>query len=753
MRKTLLFSLLLMTGSLLLAQLKNGEDITLEDALGRSIVRMKSFGTIEWLDDGKSYIKYEFNKDNQGTDIIQYDAISGNRTVLVSALKFIPEGQDKSLQLAGINWSQDHKKLLIFTNTKRVWRYNTKGDYWVLDLLTGKLQQLGKNLEPSSMMFTKFSPDGNRVAYVSKLNVYVENLSSGIVTQITKDGGDNIINGTFDWVYEEEFDCRDGFRWSSDGKYIAYWQSDTKGTGVFYIIDNVDSIYPKLIPIPYPKAGTTNSAVKVGIVSSNGGETKWFPIPGDTRNNYIPRMDFIPNSNELIVQQLNRLQNTNTVWICDAATMGIHQVLVDQDKAWVDLFDKIYWIKNQKYFTWISERDGWRHMYLVSRDGKEMNLITKGDFDMSQVERGMEKYAIAGFDEQSGYVYYIASPDNFTQRYLYRSRLDGKGKAERISQAGMDGQHSYNIAPGAKLAIHTFQNHLTPPVTSLVSLPDHKTIKVYEDNKEGKAAFEALHFRPKEFFRVDIGDIILDGWMLKPIKFDSTRKYPVIFHIYGEPASSTVQDSWNTDAYNQYLAQQGYIIMSIDNRGASVARGREWRKCIYGEVGTLASHDQSEATKKIIERYHFVDPDRIGIWGWSGGGSQTLNCMFRYPDVYKTGIAVASVPDERLYDDVYQERYMGLPQENAEGYRKGSPITYAGNLKGNLLVIHGTGDDNVHYQGCEMLINELVKNNKMFSLMSYPMRSHGIYEGINTSKHLYYTMDKFWKTNLPQGPK
>jgi dipeptidyl-peptidase-4 len=717
--------------------------LTLQDIYKTRKYGQQSYGSVRWMKDNIGYSTLELNNRKGGQDIVKYDASSGKKTVLVSSDRLIPEGGTKPLSIADYGWSDDNTKLLLFTNTQKVWRYNTRGDYWVLNLVSGKLQQLGKEVERATMMFAKFSPDASKVAYVSKLNIYVEDILTGETKQLTYDGGGNIINGTFDWVYEEELDDRDGFRWSPDGKYIAYWQSDTKGTGIFYLINNVDSVYSFPIPLPYPKAGTTNSAVKIGVIPSGGGKTKWFDIPGDPRNNYLARMDFIPNSNEVMIQQLNRRQNINTVWVGDITTMNLTNTLSDKDEAFLDIHDNIMWLENEKYFTWTSEMDGWLHLYKVSRDGKQVDLITKGDFDV---------ISISCIDPRGGYVYYIASPDKPTDRYLYRSRIDGKGKAERISPEGMEGQHSYQMSGDAKWAIHTYQNATTPPRISVVNVRGHKEVRLLVSNDEAKKKFVDLGLNPKEFFRVDIGDVILDGWMIKPKDFDPLKKYPVIFYIYGEPAGSTVQNSWDGgDMWHQYLSQKGYLVMSIDPRGTKAPRGREWRKVIYRKVGIIAPKDHAAAVKRIIQEYPYVDPSRIGIHGWSGGGQMTLNCMFRFPDIYKTGIAVAFVADQKNYDTIYQERYMDTPQNNPEGYKDGSPITHAGNLKGNLLIMHGTGDDNVHYQSFEMLTNELIKQNKLFSQMSYPMRSHGINEGENTTLHVRETMEKFWINNLPAG--
>ena len=711
-------------------------ELTLEDIYVKGTFRARGVPQPTWMEDGRSYSALT----EKG--LVRVDAATLAETVIVPQAAFVPEGAARPLRVEDYTWSEDKTKLVIYTNSRRVWRRNTRGDYWLLDVAAGTVRQLGKGLEPSRMMYGKLSPAGDRFAYVYYNNLYVEDVATGERRQLTFDGGDVMVNGNFDWVYEEELSCYDGWRWSPDGKKIAYWHSDTGGTGTFLMIDNIDSLYSFTIPLPYPKAGTTNSAVKVGVVDVETARTGWFPVPGDPRENYIARMEFVPGTDEVMIQQLNRLQNTNTVYYGNVNTLELTPFYEDHDEAFLNVHDNIVWLDGNKYFTWTSEKDGWRHLYRVTRDGKKETLVTKGDFDVINVLR---------IDPKGGYVYYMASPESAVEQYLYRSRLDGKGAAERVTPRGFTGTYSYNISPGAKYALCSFSNHETPRVYEMVSLPDHKTVRRLEDNAALKAVYDSYGFRTREYFQVDIGEAVLDGWMIKPRDFDPAKKYPVIFHIYGEPASSTVQDSWSGDYWNQLLAQQGYIIASIDPRGTNNPKGREWRKCIYGKVGILAMADHAKAVRLAEEMFPFMDPERVGVWGWSGGGSSTAHLMFEHPDIYSVGIAVAGVYSQRLYDSIYQERYMGLPSTNPDGYREGSPITHAAGLQGDLLLIHGTGDDNVHYQSLEMLVNELVKQGKMFSMMSYPMRTHGISERENTTMHLYRTMLKYWLEHLPAG--
>ena len=732
----------------IIAQEEDKSSITIDRLFNTRDFTSERFGPVRFLDNGEGYTSLEKSENvKEARDIIKYNTKSGEREILVPANLLIPEGDTTALSISNYEWSPDKNLLLIFTNTARVWRYNTRGDYWVLNLTTKKLMKLGGDAPESSLMFAKFSPDNNNVAYVSEHNIFVQNLNDGSITKLTFDGSKTTINGTFDWVYEEELDDRDGFRWSPDSKYIAYWQLDAAGIGEFLMINTTDSIYSYTIPVQYPKVGTTNSACKVGVVSADGGKTIWMSVPGDPRNNYIARMDWTGNSDEIYVQKLNRMQNQLDIMLCDVKTGNVKTILTENDKAWIDINDDMHWYNDGKNFTWISERDGWRHLYDVSRDGKNVKLITPGNYDVIEIET---------IDFKNGWIYYIASPENPAQRYLFRVSLDGKGTVEQITPSDLSGTNSYQVSGSSNYAIHTYSNVNTPPVIDLVDLPSHKVVRELVNNEKLIKTINELKRLPAEFFKVKTAEnIILDGWVIKPPDFDPHKKYPVLYYLYGHPAAQTVLDRWGGFNYLWYLmlAQNGYIIMSVDNRGTPAPRGRDFRKYIYKNVGGLVSKDQAEAMEEIIKQYNFVDPDRVGVWGWSGGAVSTLNLMFRYPDIFKTGMAVAPVTDERLYDTIYSERYMSTPTDNADGYIESAPLTYAKNLKGNLLVVHGTGDDNVHYQNTERLINELVKYNKQFSMMAYPNRSHGIYEGQGTRLHLFTLLTNYLYNNLPAGAK
>ncbi len=699
-----------------------------------------------------------------GRAIVQIDPKTGTKTTLVPAERLVPQGAQAQIAVEEFDLSPDKSKLLIFTNSARVWRSNTRGDYWALDLKSGKLQKLGGDAKPSSLMFAKLSPDGTRAGYVRENNLYVEDLATGAIKQLTTDGSRILINGTFDWVYEEELFCRDGWRWSPDGKRIAYWQLNQEGVKDFLLVNYTDALYPKVLSFPYPKAGEMNSAARVGVIAADGGATRWFEVPGDPRNNYLPRMEWAANSDEVVIQQLNRLQNTLILMMGDARTGKVQPILTEKDDAWVDVswgnigWDKVglargdaEWIANGQRFLWTSERDGWRHVYSISRDGKDVKCITPGNFDLVTVEKVVE----IDSDNTGGWLYFSASPDNATQSYLYRVPLHKEGKMERLTPAAQPGLHSYQIASDGSVAIHTYSTFSKAPVTEIVGLPSHNRINVIVENKDLQARLDALRPTPTEFIRVDIGDgVALDGWVIKPPNFDAKLRYPVLFHVYGEPAGQTVLDTWGgvTRLWHTMLAQQGYIVISVDNRGTPAPRGRAWRKSIYRQMGIRNSLDQAAAARAVA-KWPYVDARRIGIWGWSGGGSSSLNAIFRYPDIYSMAMSVAPVPDIRYYDTIYQERYCGLPQDHPDEYKQSSPITFAGQLTGNLLIVHGTGDDNVHYQGTESLINALVAANKPFTMMAYPNRSHGIYEGPGTTKHLYSLLTRYLNEKLPPGPR
>ena len=713
-------------------------------------------GKINWTADGNAYTKV---KDG---NIIQINPVTEEEMVVVSKEKLINPETNKALVPQSYEFNGNYTQVLIFTNTVKVWRYNTMGDYWLYDIIADKLTKMGKTLTSQSLMFAKFSPDGKAVAYVSEHNIFAEDIGSGEITKLTQDGTRKLINGTFDWAYEEEFSCRDGFRWSPEGTSIAFWQVDATKIRDYYMLNTTDSNYSQVIPVEYPKVGESPSAVKIGVVNVNTRRIKWMNIEGDPQQNYLPRMEW-SGKNELVVQQLNRRQQESKLLYCNVPDGSATTFWAENSPAWVDLNADDprgwNWINKGKYFIWISEKDGWRHLYKISRNGQTEVKLTTGPYDIDEIKC---------IDEDNNVIYFTASPYNATQLYLYKLNIEKPSQLSKIFKGknitkeefdavyahGRDGTHGYQISPNGKFAYHTYSSHNTPPVKEWIRLPQNAPVN---EAKSIEATAKIDSTVDVEFVKIKTDDqITLNAWINKPKNFDSTKKYPVVFYVYGEPAASTVIDAYgaqNNFLYKGDIRADGYIQVTIDNRGSPVLKSAAWRKSIYRKIGDVNINDMAKGFTKLLEMKPYMDKERTAVWGWSGGGSSTLHLLFRYPDLFQTGIAIAAVSNQLFYDNIYQERYMGLPQENREDFINGSPVTYAKNLKGNLLYIHGTGDDNVHYANAELLLNELIKYNKQFQFMAYPNRTHSISEGAGTFEHLSTLYTNYLRAHCPPGAK
>jgi len=719
--------------------------------------RAKTFRGGEWLGTGDYYLALEPAATGEGGDIVRYQTSTGARDILVAAGRLIPAGEKTPLPVEDYAMSPDGQQVLVFTNSQTVWRQNTRGDYWVLDLKSGALRKLGGDAPPSSLMFAKFSPDNTRVGYVRGNNVYVEELAGGKITQLTQDGSDTVINGTSDWVNEEEFDIRDGFAWSPDSRSIAFWQFNTAGVQKYTLIYDLGAprgdivtgipypgtgVYPQTLQYPYPLAGTQNSAVRVGVANAAGGQVVWMQTTGDPHNFYIPRMGWA-DASHVLLQHMNRLQNKNEFLLAEASSGAARTVFVDEDRAWVDVNESVLWLHQGREFLVLSERDGWRHLYRVARDSGKAELVTRGEFDVVRLER-------VSPDEK--WVYFIASPDNPTQRYLYRSRMDGSAAPERITP-NQAGTHSYTISPNAEWAFHNYSSFNAPPTSEVVHLPDHRVMRNTADNSALAERVKPLSSGPAEFMKVDAGKgLMVDAWLMKPPNFNPTKKYALIMYVYSEPAGQTTEDRWQS-MFVRAMTSAGYVVASFDNQGTPAPRGREWRKVVYANVGPLSSQQQAAALQSLERTHSYIDAKRVGVWGWSGGGTETLNLMFRYPEIYSVGVSVASVPDQRLYDSIYQERYMGLPQDSSKAYEQSSAINFASGLRGDLMVMHGSGDDNVHFQGFELLVNKLISLGKQVEKRVYPGRTHSISEGKGTNMDVYTNILGYFEAHLPPGPQ
>ena len=678
----------------------------------------------------------------QGIFVYNADDLSSKKPVLTA--EQIQQAGLKS-RIENIVWSDDRSKLLIYTNSSRVWRVNSKGDYWYFDLNSGKGRKVGKSLPSSSLQFAKFSAGDKLVGYVSGHNLYVEEVQTGKITQLTKDGNDKIINGTFDWAYEEELSIRDGFSWSADGKNIAFWRIDASAIKHFLLINNTDSMYPYVKPIEYPIAGEKPSSAKVGVINLATKKITWMQVPGDPANNYLPRMTWSA-PDEIMVMQLNRLQNEASFFLCKINTGKAARIYGEKvEQGWIEQFNPLgwdlplwTWTDHNKFFLRTKEKDGWLHIFKIAHDGKSEQLLTPGNFDAN----------LLSYDSQSGDVYFEATPYDGTQRYLYKTNIEHPDTV-RITPVIFDGTNIYSFSTDAKYALHINSNIQRDYNFRLVHLPDHQ--KVYPSGTDHFSS-PNLGFRLEKFkIRTEDG-VNMDGIMAKPIDFDASKKYPVFFFVYGEPASAVANDEADFNQYIADLIPRGYIGIAMDNRGTPVMKGTDWRMAIYKKIGVINSRDQAMAAKEIL-KWSFIDTSRVAVHGWSGGGAMTLNLLFRYPEIYKTGVAVSAVTDQRFYDNIYTERYMGLPSTDSVAYWQSSPLNFAKNFRGNLLYMHGTGDDNVHYKNAENLFNELIKNGKMVQLMIYPNRTHGIYEGTGTSEHVAATFRKFIEQNSPPGAR
>ncbi|MEJ2310801.1 MAG: S9 family peptidase [Gemmatimonadales bacterium] len=686
-----------------------------------------------WRDDGSHWTS--LRPDSEGrTELWLVDAASGREALLVSTDDLVPDGRTEPISIDGYQFSPDGSKILILSDAEPIWRRSERGYYWVFDTETRELGPVSR--QEGFQMLGKFSPDGRHVSFVRDQNLYLVNLESGEERPLTTDGGGEIINGTTDWVYEEELSFFDGYRWSPDGRRIAYWRFDQSPIRPFYLIDDLE-LYSEPVPVRYPKAGTPNSIVTVGSLSLETGETTWFDTGSDP-DAYIARMEWAASSAEVAIQVLNRHQNRLELRLGDAGSGETRVILSETDAAWVDVQDYLTWLDGGRRFVWASERDGFRHLYLFARDGTLVRQLTAGEWEVTSLD---------AVDEEAGDVFFTAAWPSPRMRSLYRVSLGG-GEPRLIVGGG--GVHAAEFSPDADFFIDRHSTMSTPPTTTL-RRSDGSLVRDLELNASLAALLDSASLAEPEFFELEAADgSPLHAYMIKPSDFDPARTYPLLLYVYGGPGSQTVIDRWGGTRYlwHQLLAQKGFIVASVDNRGTG-GRGRDFTKQVYMRLGGLETEDQLAAASQL-GALPYVDAARIGIWGWSYGGYMALMSSFLSQGQISLGISVAPVTAWQLYDTIYTERFMRTPQENPEGYHNGSPITHAAKLEVPLLVVHGTGDDNVHFQNTVQLSQALEEANRQFSLRIYPNKAHAI-AGVEARVNLFSLLTDFVSTHLGAG--
>lgn len=694
------------------------QPLTLQTLFASSELRPKTLSGVQWLPDGSAF---SFIK---AGELYKHDAATGRETLVLAAANL-----PSKASIDDYHWSNNGKQLLLATNMRQIWRRSSEGQFFIYDLTTKKARALSGIAGPQRN--AKFSPDDSQVGFVRHHNLFVVDLASGVETQLTTDGSDDIINGQFDWVYEEEFGLADGWQWSPDSKKIAYWRLDQTRVHA-YPIENMMPLYPSVFWLKYPKAGEANALVQIGVLDLETRATKWMEL-GEETDIYIPRIQWTPNPALLAIQRLNRLQNKLDLMFADVQSGATRVVVKETDPCWVDVSDDLFFLKKKEQFIWTSERSGFLHAYLYDYNGRMLAQLTTGDWEIS---------ALQGFDEATGWLYFTGKRESAIEQHVYRVNI-ASNAIEHLSNKRA-GWHTPNLSPDFKHVIGTFTDARTPMQISLRK-SDATLVRWLEQNE---ALTQRATVAP-QFVQVKTSDdgTLLNAWMMKPANFDSTKKYPVIVYTYGGPNAQDVVNRWGGHRYfwHQFMSEKGFIIFCIDGRGTG-GRGKKFENLVYGDLGKWSTHDQIEGAK-YLARLPYVDAKRIGIWGHSGGGYLTSLALTKGAPYFKAGIARAPVTDFRLYDSIWTERYMGLPQQNAAGYKSAAVMTYADRLQGRLLLVHGMADDNVHMQNTVQLQEALQAANKQFEVMYYHGRNHRI-SGGNTDLHLHTLMTEFFMKNL-----
>ena len=686
-----------------------------------------------WLKDGSGYLKLEKPDGVDGSEIARYEAASGKRTVVAGEGLVVP-GTSERLKVREFVCSPTGKRFLLHTDEAggiAHWIYETESK----DLRPVKAGD-GARFEGNA-----FSPDERSLLGSRGAELIVYDLASDRMIQLTHDSDPAAI-------------AHSGAIWSPDAKWIAYVRIDSSAVPKRAVLVPGDPTYRTFRETPFERIGGPISTQRIGVVGAEGGAARWVELEDKPGTFYINTLGWAGNSDEVFIDKLSRSRDAREVLLANHQTGVITKAYSTTDAAWVVSWvdmepGGLEWVRGSKTFILFRERDGWRRAYVVPKDGGEPLPITAAGSDLIQPGQ---------IDEKNGWFYYYASPTDATQSYLFRAHLDGTGTPERLTPQDQPGTHKYVFSPDSCWAFHTYSTFDKPPVTDLVELPEHRSVRVLEDNANLAAWVKPLITQPTEFLKLDIGGgVVMDSWMIKPRDFDPTKKYPVFVFVYGEPAGQTVLDDWHGgqghSLFHRAVADLGYLVVSIDNQGTPGPKGAAWRRKVYGSLGPLSTDEQA-AGLKALERLHpFVDLARVGIWGWSGGGSNTLNALFRKPDTYHVGIAVVPKPQAQYYNAMYQEIFMRTPEENPEGYRTGSAINYAEGLRGDLLIITGSGETNTHVEITEGLVDRLITLGKRFDYFVYPNRDHGLSEGEGTRVHVFMQIARYLIEHLPPGPK